>query len=215
MPGLKSRTRPIIFCWPYWIGEWNKQIKLPAALQGFETWARRAEAQTNRQLAAMMDMKSVKDLLVNLLLVGVFAGVGEELFFRGILQRLFIRLFKSPWMGIFITAAIFSAIHMQFLGFFPRLALGMALGALYWYSGSLWPAIVAHFIFNATQVMLIYTGVMKTDEHTASGHTLTFIGIAGLAIMLAIIYVMVKKSPTRYAQVYDADAQPPGNQNYL
>jgi membrane protease YdiL (CAAX protease family) len=101
-------------------------------------------------------MKNSKDLLVSIVLVGLLAAIGEELFFRGILQRIMIQIFRSPWLGIFVTAAIFSAIHGQFLGFIPRMILGIILGLLYWYSGSLLPAIAGHFVFNSLQILLVY-----------------------------------------------------------
>ena len=92
-------------------------------------------------------MKGPKDLLIMIFLVGMLPAIGEELFFRGILQKLFIQIFKKAWPGIIFTAFLFSAIHMQFMGFFPRMALGIILGALYWYSGSLYAIHAGPFCF--------------------------------------------------------------------
>ena len=114
-----------------------------------------SEESAAKQIEFMLKRNTVQDLLLNLVLVAVFAGVGEELFFRGVLQRLFIKLFKNPWAGILVTAFIFSAIHFQFYGFIPRFILGILLGLIYWYSGSLWPAIIAHFAYDAFAVIMI------------------------------------------------------------
>ncbi len=118
-------------------------------------WIAKGESDVDGTLKNILTMKDYKDLLFSILLVGVMAAVGEELFFRGILQRIIIQIFRNPWIGIIVTAAIFSAIHGQFLGFIPRMILGMVLGALYWYSGSLWPSILGHFIFNSFQIIML------------------------------------------------------------
>jgi membrane protease YdiL (CAAX protease family) len=45
---------------------------------------------------------------------------------------------------------------MQFYGFFPRFALGVLLGYMYLWSGTLWLPILAHFINNAGAVILTW-----------------------------------------------------------
>jgi uncharacterized protein len=89
-----------------------------------------------------------------LVAVAILPAICEELTFRGVLQPLFARWTGSVHLGIWITALLFSAIHLQFHGFLPRMILGAGLGYLVHYSGSLWPAIVAHFLNNAMAVCL-------------------------------------------------------------
>jgi membrane protease YdiL (CAAX protease family) len=93
------------------------------------------------------------DVLINLLVVAVIPAIFEEMCFRGALQRIMIQMFGNPWTGIVVTSILFSAFHMQFQGFFPRMFLGILLGAVYWYSGSLWANILAHCFFNGIQVV--------------------------------------------------------------
>ena len=119
-------------------------------------------------------MKNPGDLLKSVLMAGVLAAFGEELFFRGILQRLFIRVFKGAWPGIIFTAALFSAFHGQFMGFIPRMILGIILGALYWYSGSIIPAMIGHFIFNSGQLLLVYFKVTSLDSKPVPDTTLSW-----------------------------------------
>ena len=71
------------------------------------------------------------DFFVNLFMIALLPAIGEELFFRGALQRSFTKMFSNPHVAIWVTAFIFSAIHMQFFGFFPRLFLGAAFGYIY------------------------------------------------------------------------------------
>lgn len=170
-------------------------------------WMKSMEEDAGRQISFMLKRDGVGELLLNLLFVAVFAGVGEELFFRGILQRLFIKLFKNPWVGIIVTAVIFSAIHLQFYGFIPRFILGILLGLIYWYSGSLWPAIVAHFAYDALAVIVIHFNPSMADEAgvaTSFGNQILMASIS-LLLVAGIIILMKKRSTTTYEMMYARD----------
>ena len=78
------------------------------------------------------------------------------MFFRGIIQTKLKNIFKSPHIAILIASFIFSAVHMQFFGFLARFILGVILGYLFYYSGSLWMPIIAHFINNGLAILLMY-----------------------------------------------------------
>jgi len=101
-----------------WLSVVNQKLVQNFLGKTAQNWIEKGESDVSGTLQNILSMNSPKDLLVSILLVGVLAAVGEELFFRGILQRIFIQIFKSPWWGIIVTAAIFSAIHGQFLGLF-------------------------------------------------------------------------------------------------
>ena len=170
-------------------------------------WMKASEESTAKQIGFMLKRNSVQDLFLNLVLVAVFAGVGEELFFRGVLQRLFIKLFKSPWAGILVTAFIFSAIHLQFYGFIPRFILGVLLGLLYWYSGSLWPAIIAHFVYDAFAVVMIWFNPALADQEsvTVSLGNKSILAAISLALIIGIVILMKKRSTNSYETVYARD----------
>jgi membrane protease YdiL (CAAX protease family) len=170
-------------------------------------WMKSMEEDAGRQISFMLKRDGVGELLLNLLFVAVFAGVGEELFFRGILQRLFIKLFQNPWAGIIVTAVIFSAIHLQFYGFIPRFILGILLGLIYWYSGSLLPAIVAHFAYDALAVIVIHFNPSMADEAgvaTSFGNQILMASIS-LLLVAGIIILMKKRSTTTYEMMYARD----------
>lgn len=186
-------------------GELNRQIYFG---EGMQQWLQSMEDSAAEQIKFMLGRNSVADLLINIIFIAAFAGIGEELFFRGVLQRLFIKATKNPWLGIIITAAVFSAFHFQFFGFIPRFLLGIVLGAIYWYSGSLWPAMAAHFLYDAALITLayFYPQMIEQDE-------LPFLGDAGLivgalvsaAIVLLLVWLMKKRSTITYADVYRDD----------
>jgi uncharacterized protein len=195
-----------------WMGLFNHQLIPENTSWG--KWMKASEEQAARQIGFMLKRNTVKDLVMNLLFVAVFAGVGEELFFRGILQRIFIKMFKNAWLGIIVTAIIFSAIHFQFYGFIPRFILGVLLGLIYWYSGSLWPAILAHVAYDAFAVVMIYFNPALAEQENLTdklGNQWVW-GLLSAALVLALVYWMKKKSTNHYETVYagdDADESTP------
>jgi membrane protease YdiL (CAAX protease family) len=170
-------------------------------------WMKASEEAAAKQIGFMLKRNTTQDLLLNLVLVAVFAGVGEELFFRGVLQRLFIKLFKNPWAGILVTAFIFSAIHLQFYGFIPRFILGILLGLIYWYSGSLWPAIIAHFAYDAFAVVMIWfnPALAEEDSVAISLGNKSILAAISLALVIIIVIIMKKRSTNSYEAVYARD----------
>lgn len=170
------------------------------------------EEDAARTIKYMLGGQDVGNLILNLIFIAVFAGVGEELFFRGVLQRLLIKTFKSPWVGIVVAALAFSFFHFQFFGFIPRLLLGILLGAIYWYSGSLWPAIFAHFFYDALFIIVAYNNPGLIEKPDASlfpnTSTLALLAAGSAAVTALIVWGMKRYSTTSYEAIY-ADDDPP------
>lgn len=141
------------------LGELNQMIPLPDALQHMEQQGDALETAFEQQ-------HSIHDLLSNLFVMALFAGFSEELFFRAGLQKVLIKMSRNIHVGIWITAIIFSAIHLQFSGFVPRMLLGVFLGYLYVWSGSIWVGVSAHFMFNGSQILAAY---LLTDKSASAG----------------------------------------------
>ena len=177
---------------------------LPKASQ---KWIENGEADANGVLDNVLLIKTPADLAMAIFLVGALPAIGEELFFRGILQKLFIQIFKSAWPGIIFTAFLFSAFHMQFMGFLPRMALGIILGALYWYSGSIITSMLGHFAFNSINVLLIYFKVSDLDSKSSSGMAFNLIGLASLALVVFLLNYLRKKSTTLYSNEFPPTAE--------
>lgn len=138
-------------------------------------------------------MPGIQDLFINLIVIALLPAVAEEFFFRGIIQQLFKEAFKNIHVAIWITAALFSFIHMDFFGFIPRVFLGALLGYLFVWGNSLWVNIGAHFINNASQVVMVYlfqSGIIsfnaQQDESTPWYITLIFSII--MAVLLILVY---------------------------
>ena len=185
-----------------WLGHMNENMHLPASMASTEKAMREAEAQAGKMIEKFLEMKSPADLIKMIFIVALVPAFAEELFFRGVLQRLMIQITRRPITGIIITAIIFSAIHGQFLGFFPRMVLGILLGALFWYSGSLWPGILAHFVFNGAQVVLVY---LNPKYATMEPQYNIGLIVGSTFFVLLLLYWMKHISHTHYAVVYDTD----------
>lgn len=134
----------------------NNAISFPESLSWLEEVLRNAEEQAAQITMAFLEMNSIPDLAYNLALVAVLPAFGEELLFRGALQRLLIEKFGNIHVGIWLAAFIFSAFHNQFYGFIPRMLLGAGFGYMVVWSGSLWYAILAHLVNNGAGVLLHY-----------------------------------------------------------
>lgn len=194
-----------------YIGILNQKISLGSAT---DKWMKGMEEEAQKQIEFMLHRHTVAELLKNLFFISVLAGIGEELFFRGVLQRLFIRAFRSPWAGIILTAAVFSAIHLQFYGFFPRLMLGILLGAVYWYSGSLWVSIAAHFVYDAFIIVLAYLKpevVLQADKPMFQASALFLTALVSAVLTAILIWQMKKHSQARWQVVYADDKEPEKN----
>ncbi|MDN4166076.1 CPBP family intramembrane metalloprotease [Cytophagales bacterium LB-30] len=152
-----------------WVYEWNMQLELPAFLDGFEQWARQMEDQMAAATEALTRMPNFSDFLLAFLVIAIIPGIGEELVFRGVLQNQLQRIAGNAHVGIWVSAFIFSAIHMQFYGFFPRLLLGAGFGYMYVFSGKrlLYP-ILAHLFNNGFTIVLAYAAQQGMVEYDLS-----------------------------------------------
>jgi membrane protease YdiL (CAAX protease family) len=139
-----------------WLNEIISKLQLPQSFSGIQKWMEESEQQANRITQAFLKTSSFSGLLFNIFMIGLLPAIGEELLFRGIVQQLFKKWLGNAHAAIWISAALFSALHLQFFGFLPRLLLGAMFGYMLEWSGSLLLPMIAHFINNATAVVAFY-----------------------------------------------------------
>lgn len=141
--------------------EWNQNLHLPETLAPIEQWIRNKEKGLEGITKYLTTFSTSGQLIVAILVIAVIPAIGEETLFRGILQRNISYWTGNVHVGIWLAAALFSAIHVQFLGFFPRMLLGALFGYLYLWSGNLWVPILAHFVNNGFTVLMVYLHQQK------------------------------------------------------
>jgi len=174
----------------------NKGMSLPEFLKNIEIWMQRSEANAEQLSALFLNMDNIWALLFNMFMMAIIPAIGEELFFRGRIQRLFSEWLKNIHISIILTAIFFSGMHLQFYGFIPRFLLGVIFGYLFIFSGTIWAPIIAHFINNAFAVIVSYLwqkGYVKNDLESFGNFGDNYLIILLFAIISAIIIYFIYK----------------------
>ncbi|ULT28466.1 CPBP family intramembrane metalloprotease [Sphingobacterium sp. E70] len=109
------------------IGHWNESLQLPDNMRSVQVWMERSERESGDLIKGIIVETSFIGFLFNLVVLALIPAVGEELLFRGVLQNIVGRWISNPHVVIWIVAIVFSAIHLQFFGFIPRMLLGAFL----------------------------------------------------------------------------------------
>lgn len=172
--------------------EWNANLKMPEFLKGFEDWARGKEDLAAELTRFMTRFESTGEFILAFVVIGILPGIGEELVFRGMLQPELHRSTKSIHAAIWISALLFSAIHVQFFGFVPRLFLGVLFGYLYYWSGNIVVPMFAHFLNNGLSVIMIYLyqlGHVHFDMDSTESAPLPLV-IVFTVITFALLYYL-------------------------
>lgn len=142
----------------------NEQMRLPAFMAPVEEWMRAQEELMKQMTEILIGNGNASTLVANLIVVAVAAGVNEEFLFRGALQRIIGRWTDNPHVIIWSAAILFSAFHLQFYGFLPRMVLGAYFGYLLFWSRSIWIPVFAHFTNNALAVIAMSDSRLKDSE---------------------------------------------------
>ncbi len=156
-----------------WLVEANKLISLPPSMHGVEQWMRASEDAALAVTGQLLGSASLATMLGMVAVVGFLAALSEEMFFRGALLGMSLDCGVRAHAAVWIVAFVFSAFHMQFYGFFPRLLLGAWLGYLLLWSRSLWLPVIAHTINNAVVVVFTYLA----NVHLVQGNSLDTFGV--------------------------------------
>ena len=194
------------------MSHWNQQMVLPTWLSGVEEWMKNKEAEAEWLTKQFMSVTTISGLLVNLLLMAVLPALSEEITFRGVLQRLLSPKNSSlnsqlstlnSHLSIWLTSIIFSAIHMQFYGFVPRMLMGALFGYMLVWTGSLWVPMLMHFVNNAMAVLLYFIANkanwdMDKIDAIGTGNTL-WLGIVSVILTIVGIYAFRRSTTIRSA----------------
>ena len=174
--------------------QWNQILVLPDFLEAVQMWMEASEQKSMQITEAFLVMNSMGDLLINLFLIALIPAIGEELLFRGILQQLFAKWTGKIHLAIFISAFLFSAIHMQFFGFLPRFVLGLVLGYMFFWSKNLWLPILAHFTNNALAIIFTFHYVADKvqieflNEEIPVNISVALISFLAVALLMYLLY---------------------------
>ncbi len=177
-----------------WIGSLNQQMVLPEFLAGVENWMKTTEESASQQIIAFLNVKTFGAILFNFIMIALIPGIGEELLFRGVLIRLFKKWFGSVHAAVIVSSLLFSALHMQFYGFFPRLVLGLILAYTFVWTSSLWVPIIIHFLNNATILLIYYVNktpdILDQEIESIGASQNIFVIVMSAAFSLMFLYLI-------------------------
>jgi hypothetical protein len=168
----------------------NRSLPLPE-------WMSSKESEMNQLMFLLLDTSNSGVLLINLFMIAILPAFAEELLFRGAIQKKLLGGVVNHHVAIFITAIIFSAIHLQFMTFLPRFFLGIILGYMLVWGGSIWYPIIAHFTNNLFSLVSFYIERYKNPDvnpFEAIEPTPNY-GLAGISLLIvaALMVYFYKK----------------------
>ena len=131
-----------------WTGALNSDLVLPESWSAVSEWMAKAEKEAMELTSVLIKYDSDAGFLLNIVIIAFLPALGEEWLFRGHVQRYFSGWFGNMHAAIFVTALLFSAMHLQFMTFLPRFFLGLILGYLFYLGKNLWYSVAAHFTNN-------------------------------------------------------------------
>ena len=185
----------------------NNALVLPDSMRFIEEYLRQMEEEAALLTECFLQADDVWGLLVNIGLMALLPALAEEISFRGVLQQL---LGGRTHVAIWLTAFLFSAIHMQFYGFVPRMLMGALFGYVFVWTGSLWVPIVMHFVNNGIAVLCYYIlsrdGVemdMNYADTLGAGTTwwLGLLSLLTVILLFRVLYLRItSQGPRGYAR---------------
>ncbi|MFY0626184.1 MAG: CPBP family intramembrane metalloprotease [Reichenbachiella sp.] len=170
--------------------EWNMSLTYP---EPFHTKFVEMEKAMEQATNFLTDFKSLPYFLVAFIAIAIIPAIGEELLFRGLIQKYASQIFGNVHVAIWLTALVFSAFHLQFFGFLPRMLLGAFFGYMVYFSGSLWYGIAAHFVNNGMTILILYLhqqGVVDFDIENTESFSLDTVAIfAIIGVILMVLFI--------------------------
>lgn len=187
-----------------YIVEWNQGLHLPQALSGLETTMRDMEDTAKNVTTELLTTQSWGKMILLVLLVGALTGLGEETFFRSGLLGTMRHGGVNRHVAIWTAAIIFSAIHMQFYGFIPRMLLGAWFGYLMLWCGEVWTPIIAHALNNSMVVLFTF---LEKNHYITSNYIDTlgvphngefpWLALASAAVTAVVIVLFMAKKKNK------------------
>lgn len=179
--------------WMNVVIKWNAGINLPFSM---EVVFKALEEAAMRSTEIMLQGEGLSTLLINLFLLAFVPALGEEIFFRGLIQGMIYKYSKNKHIAVIVAAILFSAIHFQFYGFVPRVLLGAFFGYLVILTNSIWPAVWAHFLNNSIAVVSYFVfgnDISGIDDLGIANHNTIFV-IVSIIISAILMYFLFRKS---------------------
>jgi membrane protease YdiL (CAAX protease family) len=167
------------------LSELNQMIPITKSATSY---FQKLENEYNKEVMVLGNMKSIADFIFSIFVLALVPAIFEEMLFRGSLQQIMIALTRSSFVGILVTSIFFSAVHLSYYGFLPRLFLGIMLGYIFYFSKNIWLSIIAHFLNNAYSLAVMFalsrSGKLNMDALDETYPL--YYGVIGAAVIILL-----------------------------
>lgn len=165
--------------------------------QGLKYLAQKLEYSRNSIFENMLDMHSINELFICLIILAFLPALLEEFIFRGIILKIGLSQFSTPRKALFFQAFVFTILHLSLFEFLGIFMMGSVLGLISYRNNNLWYNFITHFVFNGITVFIHYillqnfekSGVMINSESILNNF---FVAIPASIIFGLSFYTLTK-----------------------
>lgn len=174
-------------------------------LPSLDKLAQGLENAYNDQIVGLTNLKSWSEFFIAIAIMAFLPAMFEEVFFRGMLQQLFVKWWKMPLLAIIFTSLLFSLIHLSVYLFLSRALLGFALGWMFYKTKNIWVNIIAHFLNNFIAVCQMFWLTMhnKKADATSMDPDVSWWGsLIALAVLYFLFHFLNRHSEENKMKIY-------------
>lgn len=182
-----------------YIVEWNDSIHLPTFLKDIEKYLRDMEDSAQAVTSRLLETDTRGKMFMMVLIVGVLTGLGEETFFRAGLLGSMHNGKVNRHVAIWTVAILFSAFHMQFYGFVPRMLLGAWFGYVMLWCGEVWTPIIGHALNNGMVVVMTFLSnkhIIDENYIDKLGNDNHWLALGSAVLTVIVIIIFMRKRNT-------------------
>ncbi len=176
-----------------WLLDINRNIPIPSST--LRQFLEHQEELNNFTYDVILTGNTGIVVLLNIFLVGLLPALGEELFFRGIMLRIFKSLTRNIHLGVWLSAILFATLHIQVFKIVPMILLGALFGYVYYLSGSLWITIIMHFINNSIAVIIDHLEEPHTGGNLMLNDQAWYYIALSIALIAFLLFSLKKYNP--------------------
>ncbi len=143
-------------------------------------------------LAEQLRHESGWQMVALLVSIGLLGPIIEELFYRGVLYRL-LEEARGKWIAWLTVTVCFVLAHANIRDWPSLLLVSAALTYARTASGSLWPSLAGHVMFNSATLLALFAGFSELDAGEQLPAWMILLGIGGT---LALLWVTRRASFT-------------------
>lgn len=143
--------------------------------------------------------QNMQDLFRLIIVIAVFAGICEEVFFRGAIMPAMEK--QGTLQAIIFSSLLFALFHGSLIRLPNTFVLGLVIALVVIKTGSLWTGILFHFLNNLYSMLFLYlAGQAEAAAEMSNGNLwgllpLLAVGLAGAVFGLRRLHKIAPREP--------------------